>query len=219
MRWLVISVALMACSPELDIDVYVSLSNVSIQVGELDNACTCSNDLAGLGTCTGMGDLIMCTCQSPPGSCLDRVAVVRDGTTVSVLADNRTRRRGTLVDVRAGDSLEFEGCGGSASVPLDIDDMLPVPTIEAQASADTIDIAWTSDPPAETTIVSVLDGLAAGACHDVGGSGQRSFPYPSQSATLGVTIQPLAQVRTHVTALGTIRVWRGASDWVAVHVD
>lgn len=214
-----ILVAVIGCGrTELDIDVHVSPSSIQFQVGELGSDCRCSDDLGPLGTCTVITDSISCTCRSLPGSCLLRVRVLRDGTAIAELND-RLHRGGLLVELRAGDELAFEGCGGSATVPLDLDDALPAPVIAAQTTADTIGLSWTSDPPAESTLVTVAAGLGASVCHEVGGSGQRSLSRANQTGTIGVTIQPFAGVRTYDTTLGAVRVWRGVAESLFVPPD
>ncbi len=80
----------------------------------------------------------------------------------------------------------------------------PTPTVTTTPRSNGVDIAWTTDVPAATTLVDVTAGLVAHHCHVTAQA--YSFNGEAPSA---IRVQPFLSVETTPTPYGEVRVWRG----------
>lgn len=203
---------------ELDIHVVVDDDAVLVTPREVDRPCDCTaGEPPALGSCGGSSDALECSCDPAPASCLDRIAVEKDGEEIDAAAlDNWYGYASLQIAERGvGNELVLEGCGGMAVIALDSDPW-PAPTIEETSQVGgTLDVRWSTEPEATSVIASLSDGFVSTMCHDVDdGSEQFDLGYPG---TYYVGVHALTS-RVVDTGLGTATIWAGGHDQLQIEV-
>lgn len=220
---LTFAIACQACTPStpLDVDVEVYGGAVGVNVRELDRACRCSiGEFPRPGECESWSDGITCTCDPPPASCLDYVALERDGVAEDVGEDVWNAGHYYMVHDSSTDglSLVLSGCGGYASIPLD--GALPVTevtTADYDPDAERLTVEWTADEPAATAIGGWGDGFVGSSCH---GNADSPWVFENVAAAyaddIRYSITALAGGELQELSIGEVRVWRGAGAYGSI---
>jgi hypothetical protein len=197
----------------LDLDIRVDDDSVAVYAREVERACTCSaGEFPAVGTCETSSDGISCTCDPPPATCLESFRIERGDQVVHEEPYDRFIEFGyqhLAVVTDPGDELVIEGCGGEARIPLG-DDAFPRPTItDLEITTSSLELAWTTDGPATSALVSMSDGFGGALCHDAFAGSFSDAGYHGLTRYVSVD----AVVRREVTTeLGQARVWIGGSD-------
>jgi hypothetical protein len=203
---------------ELDIQVVVDDDGVLVTPREVERHCECSaGERPALGTCGDSSDGLECSCDPAPASCLERISVEKDGAEVSFtdLEDWYGYAYLQASDQGSGHTLVLDGCGGTAAIALD-SEAWPTPSIEETSQIDdTLEVEWSTAPPASSVIASLSNGFVATLCHDHD-DGSESFGL-GYWGTHWVTVHALTK-RTAETDLGTATVWAGGSDTLEIEI-
>ena len=149
------------------------------------------------GECREQADVVSTPCGLA-------VAVTRlsiDGAVAAI--DPQTASAALVVNAGASSILRLEGPSGAVDVPLHATG-LPTPTLTTTPRSNGIDIAWTTDVPATSTLVEVTAGLTVRHCQVTQPSYRFDGPTPS-----AIRVQPFLPVETVATPYGDVRVWRG----------
>ncbi|MBA3539255.1 MAG: hypothetical protein H0T79_06475 [Deltaproteobacteria bacterium] len=149
-----------------------------------------------VGECTTQSDAI----STPCGVTSDVSQVSIDG--VAATPDPQTQDAAIVVNTSASSVLRLDGAFGTADIPLHASG-LPTPTITTTPTASGVDIAWTTDVPAASSLVEITSGLVVDHCQVA----QQTYTVDGQP--ISIRVQPFLQVETHQTPYGQVRVWRG----------
>jgi len=147
-----------------------------------------------VGECTDQADAIPCGIESD----VSQIAV--DG--VATAPDPQTQDAAIVVNTSASSVLRLDGAYGTVDIPLHASD-LPTPTVTTTPTATGVDIAWTTDVPAASSLVEITSGLVVQHCQVA----EQTHTVDGQP--ISIRVQPFLEVETHQTSYGDVRVWRG----------
>ena len=153
--------------------------------------------LPDLGQCRDQPDVISIPC----GLAVDVTQLSIDGAVASI--DPQTASAALVVNAGASSVLRLDGRFGAVDVPLHATG-LPTPTLTTTPRSNGVDIAWTTDVPAASTLVEVTAGLTVRHCQVTQPAYRFDGPTPS-----AIRVQPFLPVETTTTPYGDVRVWRG----------
>jgi len=214
----------------LAIDVRLTPSVAVIYIQDLDRNCDCTiGNWPAPGECEGDNDGIFCSCDAPgtgegydfPGSCLASIRLERDGVVLAETTYQDSLPQWFLQsdEFYSGPGLEmvFDGCGGSARVPLPAS-APPVTTVERVATTSQhIWYDWADPRDANDSFLHHGNGLGGAYCHEfTPGTTVVAVPAVFPRDGLYTTFAALIP-EDHDTQLGPVHVWTGSSH-VANHL-
>ena len=153
--------------------------------------------LPDLGQCRDQPDVISIPC----GLAVDVTQLSIDGAVAAI--DPQTASAALVVNAGASSVLRLDGRFGAVDVPLHATG-LPTPTLTTTPRSNGVDIAWTTDVQAASTLVEVTAGLTVRHCQVTQPAYRFDGPTPS-----AIRVQPFLPVETTTTPYGDVRVWRG----------
>ncbi len=150
-----------------------------------------------VGACLDQPDQI----TTPCGISSDVTNLQVDG--VMATPDQDTKEIMIVANASASSVLEIRGDLGTSSIPLHASG-LPTPTTTTTPTSTGVDLAWTTDVAAASTLVEVTAGLVVRHCHVA----QQTYTFEGQPPTT-IRVQPFLPPEVVLTPYGEIRVWRG----------
>lgn len=201
---------------ELHVDIRLFDDSVRIYPREVQRPCECAREFPQIDSCATFSDVPPpCGCTPSPASCLQRMAVVRDG--VELASRDYPADEGTgwlaVEGLSAGDGhiLVLEGCGGRAEIPLPAgaldDPLITDATVDLAAATPRLTIAWTGAQGATSAVITYSSGFTGTLCHD-SQVGMNSIDLPGSGELWFVGISAYDSSEPMAMELGTATIWR-----------
>ncbi len=201
----------------LSLDIVVTPQSLTIWGNNTDLGCACDDTdyhFAAVDTCLDLDDVVViCSCQYPPTSCLSARIV---GNGVDAMASGWTQLGFELPSPLPSDfALELGGCGHDTT-RIEIPPFTPPePTLDVMVVDSSITATWQTSQPSTSAVVGYFSTYTGRTCHTTASSHTFVWPYaPTSRFFVDVTtFLPSIDIDS---ALGDVRVWRGAATYMQV---
>lgn len=197
---------------DIPMQILVSGGGVQVYMGALDQMpCSCrAVAFPAVSTCSFLTDAGPCNTTPFCHSCFTDIGVEADGVRLTPTgyggADPHALYYGSFPGGQL--TLVLDGCGrGTVRIPLD-GSALPNPTVEASYINGVPSVAWTTDLPTESVMLTLNSGSHGDLCLEPN-VGQYSFQGWMAAET--VIVQTFGRPAEIQTVFGSATIWRGGA--------